>query len=269
MPSWAFELTPGYLSRLKALVVRDRVKLIVDLNLVTDTPLIAAAWARAAETSLPQQHHRLRDRQRARPVLAALLGGHRRAIAVRCPSVSARVDARRATSRTFASYARVLGESAPDIPLLGPAVAHPRVSLPFISALIADQRPGARDGDRAPVSLFRLRQAARRSPGYPTVPRLLSRHATSDFRHRHRRRGGDRPRRRAGVPADRVQLGHLRRQAGREQHVRHRAVGARRAVHRDAQPAWTAPTCTFGPTRSTGRSRSTGAGWCPGRSSTG
>ena len=30
------------------------MRLIVDLNLVTDTPLTAATWARAAETSLPR-----------------------------------------------------------------------------------------------------------------------------------------------------------------------------------------------------------------------
>ena len=53
MPGWAFALNPGFLSRLRALVQRDRIRLIVDLNLVTDTPFIAAEWARAAETSLP------------------------------------------------------------------------------------------------------------------------------------------------------------------------------------------------------------------------
>jgi hypothetical protein len=45
MPHWAFELTPVFLSRLRALVRRNRVKLIVDLNLLTDTPLTAAAAA--------------------------------------------------------------------------------------------------------------------------------------------------------------------------------------------------------------------------------
>ena len=54
MPDWAYALTPGYLKRLRALVERDRVKLIVDLNLLTDTPVTAAAWARAAETALPR-----------------------------------------------------------------------------------------------------------------------------------------------------------------------------------------------------------------------
>ncbi len=54
MPGWAFALTPAFLTRLEALVRRDRVRLIVDLNLVTDTPLTAATWARAAETSLPR-----------------------------------------------------------------------------------------------------------------------------------------------------------------------------------------------------------------------
>ncbi len=179
MPSWAYELTPGYLSRLKALVVRDRVKLIVDLNLVTDTPVIAAAWARAAETSLPHS------------IIGFEIGNepdlYSRRFWVDTVARSP-FDARpfppeftpESYVQAFASYARVLGESSPDIPLLGPAVAHPRVSLPFISALIADQRPelGMVTGHLYPYSACVKRPKA---PGYPTVPRLLSRNATSDF----------------------------------------------------------------------------------------
>ena len=54
MPAWAIAVTPGFVAQLRSLVKRDPVKLIVDLNLVTDTPLTAATWARAAETSLPR-----------------------------------------------------------------------------------------------------------------------------------------------------------------------------------------------------------------------
>ena len=54
----------------------------------------------------------------------------------------------------FSAYARVLGEGAPDVPLIGPAVAHPRVSLPWITTLIADERPelGAVSGHLYPYS---------------------------------------------------------------------------------------------------------------------
>jgi Glycosyl hydrolase family 79 C-terminal beta domain len=180
MPSWAYELTPGYLSRLKALVERDRVKLIVDLNLVTDSPVTAAAWARAAETSLPKGS-----------IIGFEIGNEpdlysrRHWVAtVAASPFEARLFPLELTPETyvqdFAAYAHVLGENSPDIPLVGPAVAHPRVSLPFISALIADQRPelGMVTGHLYPYSAC-VKQPNR--PDYPTVPRLLSGKATSAF----------------------------------------------------------------------------------------
>jgi hypothetical protein len=180
MPGWAYELTPGYLSRLRALVVRDRVKLIVDLNLVTDTPVVAATWARAAETSLPHGS-----------IMGFEIGNEpdlysRRFwvdTVARSP-FDVRALPPEFTPATyvadFANYAQVLGENSPDIPLIGPAVAHPQDSLGFISTLIADQRSelGMVTGHFYPYSacVKRPRQA-----DYPTVSRLLSRHATSSF----------------------------------------------------------------------------------------
>jgi hypothetical protein len=180
MPQWAFELTPRYLARLKALVLRDRVKLIVDLNLLTDTPLTAAAWARAAETSLPHgsiigfeigNEPDLYSRHYWVETLA------------RSPFVThgLPVELTPATYvQDFAAYARVLGENSPDIPLVGPAVAHPRVSLPFISTLIGALRPetGMVSGHLYPYSAC---IKTPRSDSYPTVAKLLSRQATSAF----------------------------------------------------------------------------------------
>ena len=74
----------------------------------------------------------------------------------------------------------MLGENSPDIPLVGPAVAHLRVSLPFISTLVQDQRPelGMVTGHLYPYSACVKKP---RWHGYPTVARLLSRQATSAF----------------------------------------------------------------------------------------
>jgi Glycosyl hydrolase family 79 C-terminal beta domain len=180
MPGWAFALTPAYLSRLRALVQSDRVKLIVDLNLLTDTPLTAAAWARAAETSLPRgsiagfevgNEPDLYERRYWVDMIA------------RSPLVTRPMPLELTPAtyvQDFAAYARVLGENAPDIPLVGPAVAHPRIGLPFVSALIQDQRPelGMVTGHLYPYSKC-LKNP--RSSGYPTVARVLSRHATSAF----------------------------------------------------------------------------------------
>ncbi len=180
MPNWAFALTPAYLARLRALVRHDRVKLIVDLNLVTDTPLTAAAWARAAETSLPR-----------RSIVGFEVGNepdlysrrHWVAMLARSPLQADALPFELTPSmyvQDFADYARVLGEHAPDIPLVGPAVAHPRASLPFITALIENQRPelGAVSGHLYPYSACVKRPQAR---DYPTVTRLLSPEATSAF----------------------------------------------------------------------------------------
>ncbi len=180
MPGWAYELTPAYLARIRALVERDRVKLIVDLNLLTDSPLTAAAWARAAETSLPRGS-----------ILGFEIGNEpdlyeRRYwvnLTARSPLDTPAMPLELTPDtyvQDFASYARVLGEGSPDIPLVGPAVGHPRVGLPFISTLIADQRPelGMVTGHLYPYSACVKNP---KSAGYPTVARLLSRHATSAF----------------------------------------------------------------------------------------
>jgi hypothetical protein len=180
MPDWAFELTPGYLARLRALVKRDRVKLIVDLNLLTETPLTAAAWARAAETSLPRgsivgfevgNEPDLYNRRYWVDTIA------------RSPFQTGTLPLELTPDtyvQDFADYARVLGESAPDIRLMGPAVAHPRISLPFITTLIEDQRSelGAVSAHLYPYSKCVKNP---RSPRYPTVARILSRQAVSPF----------------------------------------------------------------------------------------
>ncbi|HUA45004.1 MAG TPA: glycosyl hydrolase family 79 C-terminal domain-containing protein [Solirubrobacteraceae bacterium] len=178
MPSWAFALTPSFVSRLRALVLRDHLKLIIDLNLVTDTPLTAAAWAHAAETSLPKGS-----------IVGFEIGNE--------PDLYSRsywvATITRSPFRAgplpfaltpdsyvsdFAAYATAIGETAPDIPLIGPAVAHPRVSADYITALIQAERPelGAITGHLYPYS------ACSKHPGsssYPTVPRLLSQQASA------------------------------------------------------------------------------------------
>ena len=177
MPSWAFALTPSFVSHLRALVIRDHLRLIVDLNLVTDTPLTAAEWARAAETSLPKGS-----------IVGFEIGNepdlysHHYWVSTitRSPFQSGPLPLELTPSMyvsDFAAYAHVLGEGSPDIPLIGPAVAHPRVSADYITTLIGDERSelGAVTGHLYPYS------ACVKNPhaaAYPSVPRLLS-HAAS------------------------------------------------------------------------------------------
>ena len=173
MPGWAFAVTPAFLAQLRSLVERDRVKLIVDLNLVTDTPLTAATWAHAAETSLPRGS-----------IIGFEVGNepdiyaHSYWVATIARSpLEARPLPLELTPDSyvndFDAYAQVLGEGAPGVPLIGPAVAHPRVSLKWIKTLIADERPelGAVSAHLYPYSAC-VKHASNSS--YPTVARLLS-----------------------------------------------------------------------------------------------
>jgi len=173
MPNWAFTVTPAFLARLSSLVQREPIKLIVDLNLVTDTPLTAATWAHAAETSLPRGS-----------ILGFEVGNepdiYNRhywvAMIARSP-LQARPLPLELTPDTyvddFNAYARVLIAGAPDVRLIGPAVAHARVGLKWIKTLIADDRPelGAVSAHLYPYSKC---VKHRSSPSYPTVGRLLS-----------------------------------------------------------------------------------------------
>ena len=178
MPSWAFAVTPSFVSRLRALVLRDRIRLIVDLNLITDTPLTAAAWARAAETSLPKGS-----------IVGFEIGNEPDLYSrrywentiTRSPFQTTQLPFELTPSTyvsDFAAYARVLGEGSPDIPLIGPAVAHPRVSDEYITTLIQDEHSelGAVTAHLYPYSACIKNP---HSPSYPSVPRLLSRGASA------------------------------------------------------------------------------------------
>jgi hypothetical protein len=179
MPTWAFPLTPDYLSRLKALVKRDGVKLIVDLNLLTDSPVTAAEWARAAETSLP--HSIVGFEIGNEPDLYS----HRywTAMTASAPLLTQPLPLAMTPDiyvQKFAAYAQVLGEQAPDIPLIGPAVAYPRINPDYITMLVADEGSelGAVSAHVYPYSECIKNP---RLPGYPTVARLLSHQAVSAF----------------------------------------------------------------------------------------
>ena len=167
-------------ARLRALVQRDRVKLIVDLNLLTDTPFTAAAvGARGRDLTPARQHRRLRDRERAGSVHAPLLGGPDRPLPARHPRDAAGAHPGHLRPGFRRLRARARREAHPTYRWSGrpwPSPGRPAVHLR------PDRRPAARarHGDRPPVSVLRLRQESE-VHGYPTVARLLSRHATSAF----------------------------------------------------------------------------------------
>jgi hypothetical protein len=176
-PAWAFSLTPHWLGEARTLVCRLGVRLILDLNLITDTPAQAARWARAAESRLPR-----------RSIIGFEIGNEpdiynhtywQAATAGRSWTGRRLPTAVTAAAyvRDFRVYARVLRAVAPHVPLAGPALARPEVHTAWIARLI--------DGDRSllgVVSVHRYPYAAcvgRRAPGFPTIARLLSPRATT------------------------------------------------------------------------------------------
>jgi hypothetical protein len=208
VPDWVFALTPKWLRQTGTLVRRSHVRLILDLNLVTGSPSLATRWARAAVTGLPRGS-----------VIGFEIGNepdiysHRfwlATVSSATPEARFLPSALSATTYTddFRSFAEALERVAPQVPLVGPAVANPAVNANWISSLIAGAGPEADTTDQAaepdttdepsgiesgrrPLGLrivsahrYMLSACAKRgSVGYPTIARVLSERASADMAH--------------------------------------------------------------------------------------
>jgi hypothetical protein len=177
LPRWAFDLTPAFVSRTARIVREMHLRVILDLNLVTGTPLLAAAWAREALAEMPRgsvigfevgNEPDLYDR--AFWLFAA--DGERFTGRVLPADISPASYA-----QAFNSYARALALVAPHVPLLAPALANPGADIGWIATLLAGPHPGLSvvSGHRYPYSAC----ATPSSPQYPTIGRLLSERATA------------------------------------------------------------------------------------------
>ena len=176
-PAWVVEVTPKWLSQTSTLVRHAGVRLILDLNLVTASPVISAAWAGAAEATLPHGS------------IAGFEIGNE-------PDLYSRSDWIKIVSQTiaasqllpdslspsdyaqdFATYAREVAGVAVGVPLMGPAVATPSRGPHWISALLAHPHQGLKTvtAHQYPYSAC----ARPRSPRYPTIRRLLGEPATA------------------------------------------------------------------------------------------
>ncbi len=171
-PSWAYSVTPHWLDEVRALVRRLGVRLIIDLNLVTDSPDTAARWAQAAVDGLPRGS--IDDFEignepdiYSRSHWALMTDGHLfegRALPAVLGAATYRSD--------FLAYARALRRVAPAVALAGPALANPATHVGWIRTLLA--------GDNDAVSLITIHRypysacARPGSPAYPTIARVLS-----------------------------------------------------------------------------------------------
>ena len=169
---WEFALTRGWVSRTGAVVRRLGLRVILDLNLVTGSPLRAVRWARVAEAGLPRGS-----------IVGFEIGNepdlythwYWEAITARTRSYAQLLPSKLSApmyTRDFLSYARMLGRTAPQVPLVGPAIANPTLDVSWIANLVEHARGalGAVSAHRYPLSAC----VPRWSLAYPTVARVLS-----------------------------------------------------------------------------------------------
>ncbi len=174
LPPWAFELTPEWLQQTAALVQSLSLRLILDLNLVTESPRAAAGWAQAAETLLPRgsisgfEIGNEPDIYNRPFWLATVL--HSKVV----PPLGLTAQS---YARDFQAYARSLRTVVPGVPVLGPALALPSINRSWIPPLLASgpAHPAAITIHRYPYSACALPGTA----AYPTIDRVLGEHATA------------------------------------------------------------------------------------------
>lgn len=177
LPAWAYAVTPRWSSLLARIVRRLRLRVIIDLNLITGSPALAADWARAAEKRLPHGsivgfeignepdiYRRTAWASEAADGLVADPG---------LPSALTPVG----YVADFRAYAAAIHAVAPRVPLIGPALANPRAHADWVTTLVADRPPSL-----STVSAHSYVYSGcvhRWSRRYPTIARLLSQHATA------------------------------------------------------------------------------------------
>lgn len=185
-PSWVFELGDQWLADLAALTRRDRLRVILTVNLAVHSPTMATAFALAAARALPR--HTLAGAAIGNePDLYPLQPGLERERITDRPLAPAHWTQQYAPSdyrREYIAYARALSAALPETPLLAPdsASSSPRW-LRAVSGL----------GRLAPGSITVHAYGAttctrRNSLYYPTAASLLREKASRGLAQRLRHR---------------------------------------------------------------------------------
>ncbi len=182
LPSWAFSLAPKWLGQARALVRTLGVRLILDLNLITDTPSAAAQWARAAKAGLPPHsidafevgnEPDIYSRADWLAITAGRgLDGRIAGRQLGGATLPAALTARDYV-RDFHAYAGALDEVDPQAMLGGPALANPIHHSRWVQTLI--------DGARRDLGMVTIHRypytgcpGRRGTRSYATIGRVLS-----------------------------------------------------------------------------------------------
>ena len=181
MPHWVFKLTPAWLNPTAQLVRRLGVRLILDLNLVTGSPIRAAEWAQAAEREMPHGSIAAFEIGNEPDIYSRwfwLATVSRTTLGATLLPTGLTADS---YAQVFRAYATALAQVAPHVPLIGPAVANPALDVNWISGLIDSSHPGLGtvSAHRYPLSAC----ATRASQAYPTIARVLGEPASAGIAH--------------------------------------------------------------------------------------
>ena len=172
-PAWVFPLTPAIVNSTAEMVHDLGLKLILDLNLITGSPRLGAAWARAAENALPRGSITGFEVGNEPDLYNRPYWLQTTALGRLLPAVL------NATSyvRDFHAYERALDRAVPGVPLLGPAIANAHMDVGWIARLLRSPHDGlgAISAHRYPFSAC----APLDSSAYPTIDRVLSERAST------------------------------------------------------------------------------------------
>lgn len=172
---WMFPLTPRWIRDGAKVVHASHLRVILDLNLVTGSPQLAAVWARKTLHGLPRGS-----------VIGFEIGNepdiYNRTfwldhIGDAASSVLPQAITASSYVRVYARYAASVAGPAPRIPLLAPALAEPTRDRAWITNLLASA-----PAHLGTVSVHEYPFTACASPAasnFPTVARLLSEAATA------------------------------------------------------------------------------------------
>lgn len=177
LPSWAFPVTSRWISDTARIVRQSRLRVIIDLNLVTATSARNAILAREVEHAFPRRSIAAFEIGNEPDVYNRGVWGYR----LQDDRSAIRQLPLAITSSTyvtsFGTVARALAAVAPRVGLQGPALAGPRVNRDWISQLLTRPHPGL---DAITVHVYPYTACARPgAPNYPTVAKLLSPRATA------------------------------------------------------------------------------------------
>jgi hypothetical protein len=173
---WAFPVKPALVARLARIVETLRLRVIIDLNTVTSTPHLAAAWARAAEARLPRgsilgfEVGNEPDLYRWKGWVAKLKG--KGFDLARLPKRLTPAD----YVVQYHQFGHAVRGAVPGVPLLAPALGDPVTGLKWVSTLLAASHPGLRV-----ITVHRYPFSACAHPGdrtWPTIAKLLDKRAT-------------------------------------------------------------------------------------------